>query len=181
MSRQQTTAVNRVEIFKPVRFQTVGVFAAVMLMLLPLSSVQAAQQLTDDELDYRYLTVDAQRALVVPLAAQSAKLIPLMERMSLAGMSLDALQTMTSYQSHQLSSGTTGSQANSQKVFDSLVVSNLGSERYSLRWAGNLQDIVQINDLSSFFFNFNSITDVELVGVDTNIGIEVNINRTSRH
>ncbi|MEY4517017.1 MAG: hypothetical protein RL180_1363 [Pseudomonadota bacterium] len=179
MSRQKTTPVNLVEMFKPVR---VDAIAPVMLaLLLPVSSLHAAQPLTDAELDYRYLTVDAKRALVMPSAqSASSPVLSLMSMTPSIPAHFDTLQMMVAYQGQQLSTGVTGAQANSQKTFDSLVASNLGSERYSFRWAGNLQDIVEISDLSSFFFNFSSITDVELVGVDTNIGIEVNIHRNGR-
>jgi hypothetical protein len=174
MSRQKTTSVNVVAMFKPVRVHAVATIMTTLL--LSVSSVQAAQPLTDAELDYRYLAVDAKRALVMPSA--SSPVLSLASMTPSIPLHFDPLQMIVAYQGQQLSTGMTGAQANSQKTFDSLVASNLGSERYSFRWAGNLQDIVQISDLSSFFFNFSSITDIELVGVDTNIGIEVSANRS---
>jgi hypothetical protein len=182
MSRQKTTAVDRTMTSKRVRIQGMAVLAAALLF--PLSWAHAAQPLTDAELDHRYLAVDAHRGLVLPMSPldQPDRLMTLVSMTLLPTVNFDAMQTMLSYQGNQLSAGTTGAQANGQKTFEHLIASNIGSERYSFRWAGNLQDIIQISDLASFIFNFNDITDVELVGFDTNIGIEVSASgRRYRH
>jgi hypothetical protein len=150
-----------------------------LLAVLPVHFSHAAQQLSDAELDYRYIQVDARHVLLAPTAATSntLELSQVMYKNPVSQANLDTLHTMLGQQNYQLSAGVLGTQANSQKAFDNLVVSNIGSERYSFRWAGNLQDVVQIGDISSLVFSLNGITDVEIVNLDSNIGLELNVHR----
>lgn len=150
-----------------------AVVLTVTLLACPLISVHAAQQMTDAELQRHYLPVDTN----VKIEGDSSAVDVFLKTQNALALNKDIdlvnIHSLLNWNTLQLSAGNTGTQASSQKLFDSLVVSNLGSERYSFRWAGNLQDIAQVGRVSYVFLGRDGLVDIEFVDVERNIGVEV--------
>jgi hypothetical protein len=153
------------------------------VLLLPAGSVYAAQQLSDAELDRRYLDSEAPSLTIRDdqiQAMDTADAVFNKARLLLAQSAqapdVEHVQQTIAWQDTQLVSRNTGAHAGSLNTFDQLVIGNLGSERYSYRWAGNLQDIVQIGRSLTFGTNFAG-SDIEFVNIDYRIGIDVTYNR----
>jgi hypothetical protein len=154
------------------------------ILLLPAGSVYAAQQLSDAELDRRYLDSEAPSLTITDdqiQAIDSAEAVFNKARVLLAQSAqapdVAHVQQTITWQDTQLVNRNTGTHADSLNTFDQLVVSNLGSERYSYRWAGNLQDVVQIGRPLYLSTRLTG-TDIELINFDSRqIGIDVTYNR----
>lgn len=134
-------------------------------VLLCTSVAYAIQPLSDSELDARYLQAAADRPLMIN-ADQSTKISPLEQiRMVLASAApapdLSTTQSLMDWQSRQILMGN-GVLANSQELFSTLSVNEIGSERYSFRWSGNLDEVVDITNAEGITF-FGG--DVELRNV----------------
>lgn len=124
-------------------------------VLVCTSAAYAIQPLSDSELDARYLQVAEDRPLVINAENQS-KLSPLEQiRIVLASASpapdLSTTQTLMDWQNRQILTGN-GAMSNSQELFNTLSAKEIGSERYSFRWSGNLDQIADITNAEGITF-----------------------------
>lgn len=154
------------------------------ILLLPAGSAYAAQQLSDAELDRRYLdsetpslSIRDDQIQAIDTADEVFNKARLLLAQSAQAPDVEHVQKTIGWQDTQLVSRTTGTHADNLNTFNLLLVSNIGSERYSYRWAGNLQDIVQIGR-PLYLSTRLAGTDIELINFDSSkIGIDVTYNR----
>jgi hypothetical protein len=124
-------------------------------ILVCANAAYAIQPLSDSELDARYLQAAVDRPLLLD-EEQKNKISPLEQiRIVLASAApapdLSTTQSLMEWQNRQILIGN-GVIANSQELFSTLSVNEIGSERYSLRWSGNLDQVADVTNVEGVTF-----------------------------
>lgn len=149
----------------------------VLAALIGSTAVYAAQPLSDQELKHRYLAYSAEDNEVIVVIAQAesapARTPQLMPR-TLRLIDIENTNNLLLWQDRQnLAVGANiGLLDTSRQVLSAQPPANFGSEPFSYRWGGNLDQIVEIARISGFALYG---IDVELHNISGNIRIEAQI------
>jgi len=124
------------------------------MLFFGCSVAQAAQPLSDHELKNRYLSYSADENDVIVVLAQATTLTqsPQLLSRTLRLIDVENTDNLLFWQDRQaLSVGSRiGLQdINRQALFEQ-PIANFGSEPFSLRWSGNLDQVIEISRISGF-------------------------------
>lgn len=118
-------------------------------------AAQAAQPLSDQELKHRYLAYGAEENEVIVVMAQAvtaSSSTPQFLPRTLRLIDLENTDNLLFWQDQQsLAVGANlGLQDTSRQVLAAQPVANFGSEPFSYRWGGNLDQIIEVSRISGF-------------------------------
>jgi hypothetical protein len=145
----------------------------VVVSLLCANVTYAIQPLTDSELDARYLETTSDRPLLLNPQDHVQKSPFEQMQMILASAAtpdLSTTQHLLDWQNRQILVGN-GVISNSQELFNTLSINEIGAERYSLRWSGNLDQVTDITNAPglSFYGVDVELNDVALGSVTVEV------------
>ncbi len=153
-----------------------------ILLVVGMTAIaaQAAQPLSDQELKNRYLVYSAQDNAVIVVveqptlaAAPNNPPLPLLSR-NLKLIDRENTDNLLLWQERQsLSVGSSlGMQDASRQVLATQPILNFGSESFSSRWGGNLDQIIEVSRISGFALYG---VDVELYNISGGIKIQAEL------
>ena len=147
-----------------------------LLLLISTSVLHAAQPLTDQELKNRYLAYSAEDNEVIVVVRQATAPVERNPQLQLLSRTLrlidrentDNLLVMQDRQSLAVGA-ILGLQDTNREVLASQPAANFGSEPFSSRWSGNLDQIIEVSRISGFaLYGIN----VELYNINGAVRIE---------
>ena len=144
----------------------------VATMLVSCAAAHAAQPLSDYELKQRYLaySIEENQVVVVRQTVPSSR-IPQTLSSTLRLVDRENTDNLLRWQDQQsLAVGANlGLQDTSRQVLASQPIASLGSESFSSRWAGNLDQVIEVSRISGFSLYG---VDVELYNISGGVRIQ---------
>lgn len=141
-------------------------------LLASCAAVHAAQPMSDQELKYRYLaySADDNEVIVIKQGTASSRTPQLLPR-TLRLVDLENTDNLVRWQDRQsLAVGANlGLQDTSRQVLAAQPIANFGSEPFSYRWGGNLDQIIEVSRISGFTLYG---IDVELYNISGGVRIQ---------
>lgn len=157
----------------PTRFGGVSRRLWIAAVFTSCAAAHAAQPLSDQELKYRYLAYSAEdnKVIVVKQSVPASRGLQLLPR-TLRLIDRENTDNLLLWQDLQsLAVGANlGLQDTSRQVLAAQPIANLGSEPFSSRWGGNLDQIIEVSRISGFTLYG---VDVELYNISG--GVRINI------
>ena len=141
-------------------------------MFASCAAAHAAQPMSDQELKYRYLaySADDNEVIVIKQGTASSRTPQLLPR-TLRLVDLENTDNLVRWQDRQsLAVGANlGLQDTSRQVLAAQPIANFGSEPFSSRWGGNLDQIIEVSRISGFTLYG---IDVELYNMSGGVRIQ---------